>query len=348
MLITPMSLKRLLKYILLASIGSAILVVPLLLKTQPSQADNKIAWGVTYSKSQAEYLGLDPKETYSAIIHDLKTKNIKIHINWNTTEVENNRFDFSFLDWQVQEAERNNVNLILVIGMKTGRWPECHTPEWLEEVSPEERQAEIVRYTETLVTRYKDSSAVQYWQVENEPFLEFGTCPDWYYENNTELITKEIVTVRSLDPQRKIIVSESGELSDWTEAAVHADIVGVTLYRSTWGDTQETFGINPYSFLTPHYYSTKAAFIKQTYNKPVISIELQAEPWTAKSLTESKLEIQEQSMNLELLNENIEFAKQAKLEGYYFWGTEWWYWMKTRHNKPEIWDRAREHFIAEE
>ena len=41
------------------------------------------------------------------------------------------------------------------------------------------------------------------------------------------------------------------------------------------------------------------------------------------------------------VRENIEFAKQAGLDGYYFWGAEWWYWMKTKHNQPEIWEEAR-------
>jgi hypothetical protein len=240
----------------------------------------------------------------------------------------------------VHEAEVNGVKLIMVIGMKTGRWPECHTPVWFEATPEHERQAEVLEYVATLVERYKHSNAVQYWQIENEPFLEFGECSEWYYEQGTSLVEAEVATVRALDPNRKIIISESGELSDWTTAASLADIVGVTMYRSSWNGAEKTFGINPYSFLAPEFYAAKATYIEHVYKKPVISIELQAEPWTAKPLKESKLEIQEQSMNPELFRENIEFATQANLGTYYFWGVEWWYWMKTVHNKPEIWNEA--------
>ncbi|MBY0310361.1 cellulase family glycosylhydrolase [Patescibacteria group bacterium] len=321
--------------------SSLCLLAPLFLSVTTLQADKDTTWGVNYSESQAVYLGLDPKETYSAIIHDLGARHIKIHLNWNATEKERGAFDLSSLDWQVAEAERNRVQLILVIGMKTGRWPECHTPEWFTSVPAAERDAEIIRYVRTIVERYKDSGAVQYWQIENEPFLEFGTCPDWYYEDNRERVRAEIAAVRAIDPAREVIVSESGELSDWTDAAGMADIVGVTMYRSAWNDTVETFGINPYSFLTPSFYALKAEVIRRVYNKPVISIELQAEPWTSLPLAESSLEVQALSMNPQLFEENIEFARQAGLGTYYFWGAEWWYWMKTTHEDPAIWDSAR-------
>lgn len=306
------------------------------------KADNEnIVWGVNYSESHTEYLGLDPDETYSALISDLGAKRIKMHIDWNATEPNYGMLDFSTLDKRVKEAERNDVKLVMVIGMKTGRWPECHTPTWLKDIPADERQDVIVQYVSTVVGRYKNSEAVEYWQIENEPLLEFGTCPDWYYELGTDLLEAEVAAVRSLDSERKIIISDSGELSSWTTVAGIGDIVGVTMYRSTWNAAEKTFGLNPYTFLAPEFYSAKAVFIEHTYGKPVIGIELQAEPWASKPVTEASIEEQDKSMNPELFKENVEFAKQAGFDAYYFWGAEWWYWMKTKHGKPEIWDTAK-------
>ena len=313
----------------------------LLLWIHQSQADGKTVWGVDFSESQAVYLGLNPVETYSAIINDLGVKHIKIHINWNATEPTRSQFDFTSLDRMVREAEENDVELILVIGMKTGRWPECHTPKWFKEVAVDERQTEIIRYVSTLVGRYKNSDAVAFWQVENEPLLQFGTCSDWYYDQGTNLLKAEVAAVRAQDPTRKIILSDSGELSTWTEVAEIGDVVGVTMYRSSWEATDKTFGLNPYTFLAPEFYSAKAAFIQSFYGKPVISVELQAEPWASKGLAEASLAEQVLSMNPELFKENVEFAKQAGLGTYYFWGVEWWYYMKTTHNQPEIWESSK-------
>ena len=303
-------------------------------------------WGVTFSDSQAEYLGLSADTVYTAIINDLGAKHIKLHINWNSTEPTPGKLDLARLDRRVREAEAHDVNLILVIGMKTGRWPECHTPTWFESVPAAERQERIIEYVTTLVGRYVDSPAVTHWQIENEPFLEFGTCPDWYYEQGTSLVAAAVSAVRALDATRPIIVSESGELSSWTKAATLADVVGVTMYRNTWNKAEKTFGLNPYSFLTAEFYAAKAAFVRSAYNKPVISIELQAEPWASAPLAEASLAEQAQSMNPELFLENIEFAKQVGLEGYYFWGAEWWFWMKTTHGQPAIWNLAKEHFAT--
>ncbi len=324
----------------------AFFAISLATAIHTSVADNEIVWGVDYSVSQAAYLGLDPKETYSAIINDLGVRHIKIHTNWNVTEPDQDQYDFSMLDWQVREAEQNNVKLILVLGMKTGRWPECHTPAWLLDVPAAERQAAIIRYVEATVARYKDSDAVQYWQVENEPLLQFGTCPDWYYDYETSLLEAEVAAVKAIDPTREVIISDSGELSSWTDVAKIADIVGITMYRSSWDGNEDLFGLNPYNFLSPGFYAKKAAFIEQYYHKPVISIELQAEPWASAPLAEASLEEQALSMNPELFRENIAFAKEAGLGAYYLWGVEWWYFMKTKHGQPEIWDEARVLFRA--
>lgn len=337
-------MKSFLKHIFFITTLCASIAVAFSLYTTALQADDEIVWGVTFSESQAVYLGLDPQEAYDALIHDLDARHIKIHVNWNSIEETRGVPTFHNLDSYVRKAEEHEVKLILVIGMKTGRWPECHAPLWFAHTPADERRTEILRYIRALVERYKDSDAVEYWQVENESLLSFGTCPSWYYAQGTELLESEVAMVKELDPSREIIISDSGELSSWTTVARIADIVGITMYRSSWNSTQKTFGLNPYTFLSPEFYAAKAAFIQSYYRKPVISIELQAEPWASKPLAEASLEEQAKSMNPELFAETIRFAQEAGLRTYYFWGAEWWYWMKQKHNKPEIWHAAQRLF----
>lgn len=325
----------LLRFAIIASI-----ILPYVVSVPTSEANVDMTWGVTYSPSQAEYLNLDPKEVYRSIINELGTRYIKLHINWNSIEKNNNQFNFKDLDYYVRYANQNNVELILVVGMKTGRWPECHTPNWMKRVTAEKRDDEILEYLATIVERYERVPALKYWHIENEPFYKFGTCPDWYYDYDTSLIESEINLVKQLDPSRKIIVSEPGELSDWTKAARLADIVGITMYRSNWSSTTETFGNNTYAFLPPSFYQTKATFINSVYQKPVMSIELQSEPWATVPLRDASLAEQSQTMNPEFFRESINLAIQSGIKDYYFWGAEWWYWMKTKHNQPTIWNEA--------
>ena len=320
---------------------------PLLTATLPLAPNNNSApaqaaslWGVDFSQSQAEYLKLDWKELYSSIINDLGAKDIKLHTNWNWVEGDKDNYFFNDIDWQIQQAEQHNVKIIYVLGMKTGRWPECHVPDWAQGLSKTDEQAALLKYMTAVVTRYKNSKAVAYWQVENEPKLPFGNCPSWYYANG-DLLKKEVDLVRSLDASRPIIISDSGELSDWTRVAKLADIVGITLYRNAWTSVTKTYGFESYSFKVPSYYSKKAENIKKTYGKNVICIELQAEPWAGEPLVTAPLAEQLKSMNSDMFKEDVAFAQATGLDKFYFWGVEWWYWMATKQNHPEIWNEAK-------
>lgn len=304
-------------------------------------AQTNITWGVDFSQFQAEYLGLDWKEAYSATINDLGVKNIKIHTNWKMVEPQKDVYSFDDTDWQIQQAEQNNVKIIYVLGMKTGRWPECHIADWAYNLSEKDQQAELLKYITAVVSKYKDSKAISYWQVENEPLYKFGHCPSWYYDSDSFLKT-EVALIKSLDPSRQIIVSDSGENSDWFDAAKIGDIVGTTMYRDNWPKGTDTFGSGPYPFLNPEFYTKKFQTIQKTFGKNVICIELQAEPWTP--IMETPLPEQQKSMNPEMFNEDIAFAKQTGLNTFYFWGAEWWYWMKVKQNQPEIWNEAKQIF----
>jgi uncharacterized protein YfbU (UPF0304 family) len=75
-----------------------------------------------------------------ALLDDLKVKNIKILTHWDLIEPKKDEYFFEDLDWQVSEVEKRDGKIILVIGMKTGRWPECHIPQWAKNLPKENQQ----------------------------------------------------------------------------------------------------------------------------------------------------------------------------------------------------------------
>lgn len=302
-----------------------------------SKPNQNIGWGVNFSYKHAQALGLDWKETYQAILGDLGVKNIKLATYWDFVEGERGKYYFDDLDWLIREAENKEVRLIVVLGMKTPSWPECHLPAWAKVLTKEEQQKEILRLIEQIVLRYKDSGAIRYWQVENEPFFPFGQCP-WKDE---DFLKKEIQLVKTLDPNRKIIISESGEFPIWFKAAKYGDIVGTTMYRKVWFGEINSYVSYPFPAV---FYKRKALLIKWLFNKEVIGVELQAEPWGPALIYDLPLAEQEKTMNLERFNKNIEFARKTGLSEFYLWGAEWWYWMREKQNKPEIWNQAKELF----
>ena len=329
--------KRILKYILLGIFVFLLLFAGYLFIGTPPVA-KEITWGVNFSQKHAENLGLDWQETYLALLGDLKAKNLKVAAHWDLIEPADSQFNFEDLDWQVEKAEEKGAKLLLAIGMKTPRWPECHIPDWAKNLSKEKQQKKILEMLEKTVLRYKDSSAIKYWQIENEPFFSFGECP-WVDKN---FLQKEIDLVKSLDSfKRPIIITDTGEFSTWITAAKMGDIAGTTMYKRVWF-RQIGFYIH-YPF-PPTYYWRRAQIIKKLFNKEVMVVELQAEPWGPKLLYDSPLEEQEKTMNLEQFKKNIEFAKRTGLKEFYLWGGEWIYWMKIKQNQPEIWNEAKKLF----
>jgi hypothetical protein len=165
--------------------------------------------------------------------------------------------------------------------------------------------------------------------------LNFGICPPL----DVQLLDNEIGLVRLLDPARKIIVTDSGELSLWLGAAQRADIFGTTMYRTIWkkGIGYFNYPIGPRFF---HFKKWLAHLF--TGQENFIVIELQAEPWISGWTTQRPLEEQFQSMNAGKLKENVEFAQKVGFAEVYLWGAEWWYRLKVEKNQPELWNQAKE------
>lgn len=303
-----------------------------------SEPAPKIEWGVNFSKMHSEQLGLNWKKNYEAILNDLGAKHMKIVAYWDLIEKEKDNYDFEDLDWQVKKANEYDAKLLLVMGKRVPRWPECHIPSWAEDLPKEEQQEEILELIGKIVNRYKNEKSIWAWQVENEPFFPFGDCPP----PDEEFLRKEVNTVKELDNEHPVVVTESGEFPLWIKAARFGDIVGTTLYRIVWVEELGIYFEYPFP---PVFYDRKAKLIDRLFNKKVINVELQAEPWGSKLMYDVPLEEQKKSMNLSQFKENVEFARKTGFDKIYLWGAEWWYWLKEKKGEPQIWNEAKKLFM---
>ena len=328
-------MKNVFKKILLAFLIILLLFAGYLFIGSAPQAE-KIIWGVNFSQKQAENLGLDWQETYLALLDDLKIKDIKLITQWDLLEPEKGQYYFEDLDWQIKTAGEYNARILLVIGMRTPRWPECHIPGWAKELDKDEQQERVSNLVKEVVLRYRDLSSIIAWQVENEPLFPFGECP----KIDKDFLKKEVSLVKSLD-NRPVLISDSGEGSFWIEAARIGDIVGTTMYKKVWFRQLGMYINYP---LPSVFYYRKALYVKKIFKKKVIVVELQTEPWGPKPLYLSPPEEQEKTMNLEIFQKNIKFAEQTGFDEFYLWGGEWWYWMKERQNQPAIWQEVKKLF----
>lgn len=303
-----------------------------------SKPVEKVDWGVTFSKRYTIDLGLDWQKVFLAILDDLKVKKIRIMAYWDEIEAEERIYNFADLDWQVEEIEKRGGEIILAVGRRMPRWPECFEPEWTKELSEKDKQEKILAFISETINHYKSRKSIKIWQVENEPFLRtFGKCP-W---PDKKFLDKEIALVRHLDPGRPIMMTESGEFSTWVGGARRADILGTSLYRKVWS---KWLGYVKYP-IPPIFYQRKSNLIKFLFDlDEIIAIEVQAEPWGNKPTQEMSADEQDISMSFEAFEDVLEYTRQAGFEKGYAWGVEWWYWRKNNFNDPRFWDRAKELF----
>lgn len=308
-------------------IGIMFIFFGLWLLSFSTDTNPKAKLGVTFSPRYAEELGLDPDEVFDALVTDLKPGIVRLPVYWDEVEIEKGKYNFSKTESYLNRLEKNNIQAVLVVGFKQPRWPECFQPTWSKTEQEPDFSDSILKLVKEEVTYFKKHQNIKYWQLENEPFLDFGICP----RPNYERVHEELELLKSID-SRPVLMTDSGELSTWLPVLKTADIFGTTLYRTVWNPW---FGIVEYPW-PPAFYTIKAQltrFLTGSLHKPVIISELQAEPWPDEKKSLGQVPINEQ-LSLFSTNkflENVDYARQTKFDEIYLWGIEWWFFMKKNH-----------------
>ncbi|MFA6427038.1 MAG: endo-1,4-beta-xylanase [Candidatus Magasanikbacteria bacterium] len=301
-----------------------------------------VRFGISFNQGHASYLGLDWKQVYEDMLTDLEPPYIRIAAMWSEVEKAEGTYDFKDVDYMMNKAKESGTKVTLVVGQKAPRWPECHVPSWVNALSEDEYKTKLFAYISAVVDRYKNNTALELWQVENEPFIRFrfGDCKRF----RNDFTHEEVNLVKRMDEVHWVMITDSGELSTWRRASKAGDLFGTTLYRIV-----RTPGgrIWTYDWLPAAFYQYKAKILGIRTERLYVA-ELQAEPWfTDTSPTDTPIAEQEETMNIARLKKHIDYVKHIGTNRAYLWGVEWWYWMKEKQNKPEYWDIVKEEILKE-
>jgi Cellulase (glycosyl hydrolase family 5) len=327
-------------YLLIAV--TAVTTFAILLLVQKPVPES-ITYGMSFNTMYARELGLDWQETYDAILDELQVRELRLAAHWPMIEPVPNVYNFSEIDYQIKRAEEVGAKVILGVGRRLPRWPECHIPDWAKNLTVAEQQSAQINYMTQVINRYKNSPAVVMWQIENEPFLKvfaFEHCGDL----DTNFLEREIALAKELDPNRQVLVTDSGNLGLWSGAYSRGDAFGTSVYVHFWNPELGQFR----TVLPPLAYVVKDNLMAAVYGeKPTMLIELSAEPWLIEPISEVPLEIQFTRMNLEKFEDILAYAEGTRFEKQYLWGAEWWYWLKLK-GYPEMWERGQKLYVKNE
>jgi hypothetical protein len=298
--------------------------------------------GTTFSQLQCRYMGLDYREAFRHIC-SLGFDRIRLCSYWNEIEAVENQFDFTTLDWLLDESQRQGVEVVLTVGMKAPRWPEFHFPEWLAarydtsgNSKPIDRNPAIadltLNFIEKVVAHTRHAPNLKYWQVENEPFTHLDITAGRFL--SYEFVRREIELVRSRAfAAQKILLTNSVTLPAaqfaaddraFRESLSLADGVGINVYSKV-PVGNSSFYLQPFA---PYWKKLKAwqkALIKN--GKEDWIAEAQAEPWEPNELVAmNKAEYPSSSpKQTEILVTSLTDYGYSTVM---LWGCEYWYWQK--------------------
>ena len=329
------------RIILILTLGILLFPFMLYLFLAPNKNEN-ISYGFNFSNKYAQELDQDWKKTFDEIVTTFPTKKYRLAVYWDEVQKDKNSYDYSNIKYQLDKLEKYpNSEVILVFGRKVIRYPECHEPKWwVETRDDEEKKLALLKYIERTVTELKDYKSIKYWQVENEAMFPFGICSP--LKDVYGILKEEVALVRALDPERKIIIQDSGEGGFWVPSAQIGDYLGISIYRKIWFDFLGV--ISSYSFplkypLGPSFYKIKAFVLSVPFEK-IKATEVQAEPWGPVRNYILRTDEVNSTMSPEDFNQVFELTKVAGFDEYYLWGVEWWYHMKNKEGIPFYWETA--------
>ena len=289
--------------------------------------------GVSFSQVQAGRFGSDWKDNYTSLMDELGFRHLRVAAYWDRIEPEPDKYDFSEIDYMIDEAKKRDAKLTLVVGQKAIRVPECYYPTWLDKNNSQEVETRVNKMIQAVAERYKDEPTIEAWQLENEFLLRsFGDCPS---QNLTrEALAKELSTLKSIDSSRPVVLTQSDQ-TGFPILGPFGDIYGFSMYRYVWSP------IGYYRYPQSGIYNWwKASLISWYASQKTKVHELQAEPWGKVGNENLDYETSIETMNPHQLLNNLEYARQTQIKRIDLWGSEWWYAARNMGH-PEMWETIK-------
>ena len=310
-----------------------------------SEYSQPLEMGVSFIPDYAASLGVDPQATMDALL-DIGVKHFRLVSYWSDAEPAPSQYDFSQLDWQFKKSEAAHAKIILSVGLRQPRWPECHAPSWVNINAPDSQwQPQLETYMQKVIERYRHSPSLQSYQLENEYFLGgFGICTNF----DRQRLVNEYNLVKRLDPQHPVVVGRSNNALGLPVGQPQPDEFSISVYKRVW-DAGVTHRYLEYP--QPAWFYGFIAGTQKIFNhRDMMVAELQAEAWppNGQSIQQTSLSEQNKSLNAQRLQARFGYGKATGMRQIYLWGAEYWYYRQQALHDPSLWQVAHQEFTTKQ
>ena len=315
---------------------SALLIITvssIVIGFKQKHKDEPVQLGVSFSVKYSEDLGNDWKKNFLALSDELHIERMRLMSYWDRIETSNGEYDFSELDWQMDQAQARQIDISLAIGQRQPRWPECHIPGWAKNLSKAEYEKELLEFISTIVNSYKNNPALVSYQLENEAANNlFGECPPF----DEQLLNREFALVERLDQENDLIVNASNQSGIPLKSSV-GDKLGFSMYQHAYFEALGRQWKWQFDYVPAWWHGLRAALVEGFHGTDAFVHELQTEPWGKVETYHIHKDEQLELMDFDKINDQVNFALDTGMKEVYLWGGEWWYYRKEKFGDKQMW-----------
>jgi hypothetical protein len=287
-------------------------------------------FGATFSTKQAEHLNLDAEDALVKILHQLDLDVIRLCGYWDLIEPQQGIYRYKWLDRLINICEQSCTKVVLAIGRKVPRWPEFHEPDWFHQLGPENQNQVHKKIIRNLINKYQHKEIVEAFQIENEPFFNFGDKKSDYDQDQIKRMIRKFT-----EKTEKAIITTSPihKFSLITERFATKKI-GLNYYATTYNQPMSRY----LSFSWPYwFYLFRNKLLGWIDSDLELFIaELQAEPWGPDSSVIYDETEWKKSITPEKIKENFNKMERAGYKEIWFWGVEWWLYQQKYHQNSDF------------
>lgn len=253
--------------------------------------------GASFDPQYAISLGLDIKDSLKRIF-DLNISPIRVSIKWNRVEEKQGHFSWKDYEDIFEILQDNQVPIILVIGMKSARWPEYYIPDWLKfnpkrgttiSIKDQYLKERLFNFISETMQKFNNVEIIKYLQIENEPLFKFGPH-NWSI--SAQFLRKEIEYIKTLTKLPIVLTSPGLPTTGLTAEYLSgrkkqkdqlleqlSNIIGLNVFPKIEGTFLNIF--NKTYTASNHAWKYLKQWVRKIENsqKDCWITELQAEPW---------------------------------------------------------------------